>query len=239
MYPLVAVFDTLTRAVNRLTGSAGEFENAYVTRTEVQEVILAGQRAGVFTEEEHRMLQRLLRFRNRIAKETMVPRLDVVAVETGEDVEAAIETCLDSGFDQLPVYDEVLDSVVGIVHLRDLLDAQYRGEDQSAGAVASEPHVVPETKDVDDLLTELRARRDRMAIVVDEFGATAGIVTIEDIVEAIIGEVLAETESPPIRWLDDRTAIVRGELNVHEANSSRSGRSIPSATSSRQLRGCS
>jgi len=218
MYPLVAVFDALTRFVNRLTGSAGEFENAYVTRAEVQEVILAGQRAGVFTDEEHQMLQRLLRFRNRIAKETMVPRLGIVAVEAGADIETAIEMCLDSGFDQLPVYEDVLDSVVGTVHLHDLLEAQYRGNGQSVGSVASEPHVVPETKDVDDLLTELRAQRSRIAVVVDEFGATAGIVTIEDIVEEIIGEVLAETESAPIRWLDDETAIVRGELNVHEAN---------------------
>jgi len=216
LYPLVAVFDVLTRAVNRLTGSEGDLETAYVTRAEVREVIEAGQRAGVFTEEEHRMLQRLLRFRSRIVKETMVPRLDVVAVDADTDLDTAIETCLDSGYDQLPVYDDVLDNVVGVVHIRELLEAQHRG--QSIREVASDPHVVPESKEVDELLTELRAGRRRMAVVVDEFGTTSGVVTIEDIVEEIIGEVLSETESPPTRWLDDRTALVRGELNVHEAN---------------------
>ncbi|MFC6755972.1 MULTISPECIES: hemolysin family protein [Haloarcula] len=216
LYPLVAVFDTLTSLVNRLTGSEGDLESAYVTRAEVREVIEAGQRAGVFTESEHQMLQRLLRFRNRIVKETMVPRLDVVGVEADADLETAIETCLDSGFTQLPVYEAVLDNVVGVVHIRDLLEAQHRGD--SLDSVTREPVVVPETKEVDDLLTELRAERRRMAIVVDEFGTTSGVVTIEDIVEEIIGEVLTATEAPPIRWLDDHTALVRGELNVHEAN---------------------
>jgi putative hemolysin len=103
MYPLVVFFDALTRGVNKLMGSEGNVEQAYVTRAEIQEVIRAGQRAGVFTDEEHKMLQRLLRFRNRIVKETMVPRLDVVAVEADEDLETAIDTCLDSGFDKLPV----------------------------------------------------------------------------------------------------------------------------------------
>ncbi|WP_324661587.1 hemolysin family protein [Haloarcula sediminis] len=216
LYPLVALFDALTSLVNRLTGSEGDLENAYVTRAEVREVIEAGQRAGVFTEEEHRMLQRLLRFRNRIVKETMVPRLDVVGVEADADLDTAIETCLDSEFSQLPVYEDVLDNVVGVVHIRDLLEAQHRGD--SLRSVTREPYAVPETKEVDELLTELREQRRRMAVVVDEFGTTAGVVTIEDIVEEIIGEVLTATEAPPIRWLDDDSAIVRGELNVHEAN---------------------
>jgi CBS domain containing-hemolysin-like protein len=217
LYPLVAVFDTLTRAVNTLLGSEGDVEAAYVTRAQVQEVITARQRAGVFTDEEYRMIQRLLRFRNRTVKETMVPRRDVVAVDADATVDTAIETCIDRGFTQLPVYEDVLDAVVGTVHVLDLVDARTRGE-TSLRSIATDPYVVPETKEVDELLTELRAERRRIAIAVDEFGTTAGIVTIEDIVEEIIGEVLTETESPPIRWLDDDTVLVRGELNVHAAN---------------------
>lgn len=218
LYPLVEVFDRLTRGVNRLMGSEGDFETAYITRTEVREVIEAGQRAGVLTDEEHRMLQRLLRFRNRIAKETMVPRLDVVAVRDDVGLDAAIETMLDSGFTQLPVFEDSLDTVVGVVHIQDLLEARERADGASLRSVATQPYIVPETKDVDDLLTELRAERRRMAIIVDEFGTTAGIVTIEDIVEEIIGEVLTETEAVPIRWLDNDVALIRGELNIHTAN---------------------
>ena len=218
MYPLIVVFDALTRIVNRAMGSEGNFESAYVTRSEVQDMIAAGQREGVFTDEEHLMLQRLLRFRNRIAKETMVPRLDVVAVSADADLEEAIRTALDSGFTQLPVYEETLDDVVGIVDVRDLLAARRDGSAAELTDLAADPYVVPETKDVDELLAELQAERREMAIVVDEFGTTAGIATIEDVIEEIIGEVLAEEEEVPIRWLDDDAAVVRGELNVHEVN---------------------
>lgn len=218
LYPLVEVFDALTRLVNRLMGSDGDFEAAYVTRAEVREVITAGQRAGVFTDEEHEMLQRLLRFRNRIVKETMVPRLDVVAVDADEDIQTAIDACIDNGITQLPVYEDVLDTVVGTVHIHDLVKARGPSADTSIRSVASTPYIVPETKEVDGLLSELRGERRRMAVVVDEFGTTSGIVTIEDIVEEIIGELLTETERPPIRNLDDDTVLVRGELNVHAAN---------------------
>lgn len=218
LYPLVAVFDVLTRWVNRLMGSEDDFETAYVTRSEVREMIAVGQREGVFTDEEHLMLQRLLRFSNRTAKETMVPRLDVVGVPADADLSEAVRTAVESGFTQLPVYEETLDEIVGIVHVLDLLAARERGEDPSLRDLVDPPYVVPESKDVDELLAELRAERGRMAVVVDEFGTTSGIITIEDVVEEIIGEILTETETVPIRWLDDDVALVRGELSVHAVN---------------------
>ncbi len=218
LYPLVELFDILTTIVNKVLGSSGDFESAYVTRAEVEEVITAGQRAGVVTDAEHEMLQRLLRFRNRIAKEAMIPRLDVVAVDVDADIETAIEECLRHDYTRLPVYEDVLDSVVGMVTLPALVQASRADKQQSLRAISTDPYVVPETKDVDELLTELRAERRRMAVVVDEFGTTAGIVTIEDIVEEIIGEMLTETEAPPLRRLEDGTVLVRGELNIHVAN---------------------
>lgn len=218
LYPIVAVFDALTRQVNRLMGSDADFERAYVTRAAVQEVITAGQRAGVFTEPEHRMLQRLLRFRNRIVKEAMVPRRDIVALERGMELDAAFETFLKHGFTQLPIYEDTLDSVTGVVHVLDLVDARHRDGEQSLQELSTEAYLVPESKEIDDLLIELRQERERLAVVVDEFGATAGMVTIEDIVEEIIGEILGERETAPIRWLDDTTVLLRGELNVHAAN---------------------
>ena len=221
MYPLIVVFDALTRVVNRAMGSEGNIESAYVTRADIREVIDTGGREGVLEAGEHRMLQRILRFRNRIVKEVMTPRLDVVAIPVEADLAEAAEACVDSGFTRLPVYDETLDDVVGIVSAHDLLDAYRRGSPSNAPSLASitrDAYVVPEGKDVDELLVELRAERRRMALVVDEFGATAGIVTIEDIVEEIVGEVLAETETVPIRRIDERTALVRGEVNVHAVN---------------------
>jgi len=126
-------FDLLTRVVNRVMGSEGDFETAYITRSEVREVTTAGQRAGVITPDEHRMLQRLLRFRNRIVKETMVPRRDVVAVSVETDAEAAIDTCLERELTQLPVYEDVLDTLVGTVHIRDLIETHRGGPEPHFG----------------------------------------------------------------------------------------------------------
>jgi CBS domain containing-hemolysin-like protein len=147
LYPLVELFDFLARLVNKLTGSEGNVEAAYVTRSEIRDMIEAGQREGVFSEDEHRMLQRLLRFRNRIAKETMVPRLDVVAVSADADLSTAVDVCIESGFTQLPVYEGTLDEVFGVVDVQDLLMASERGESRSLRDIATAPFVVPETKE--------------------------------------------------------------------------------------------
>ncbi len=218
LFPLIVVFDRLTRIVNRLMGSEGNFENAYVTRSEILDMIETGEREGVLEAEEHEMLQRILRFRNRIAKEVMVPRLDVVGVPAEASVEEAVDVAIESGYSRLPVYEGTLDDVVGVVEVNDLVDASGNGENLTARDVAIEPYIVPESKDVDEILTELREDRRRLAIVVDEFGTTAGIVTMEDIVEEIIGEVLGKTEQVPIRWLAEDVVLVRGEVNVHEVN---------------------
>ncbi len=218
LFPLIVIFDNLTQVINRIMGSEGNFENAYVTRSEIQDMIETGEREGVLEADEHEMLQRILRFRNRIAKEVMVPRLDVVGVPAEARVEEAVDVAIESGYSRLPVYDGTLDDVVGVVEVNDLVDATGNGENLTARDVAIEPYIVPESKDVDEILTELRDDRRRLAIVVDEFGTTAGIVTMEDIVEEIIGEVLGKTEQVPIRWLAEDVVLVRGEVNVHEVN---------------------
>ncbi|QSG04236.1 hemolysin family protein [Natranaeroarchaeum sulfidigenes] len=218
LFPLIVIFDRLTRIINRLMGSEGNFENAYVTRSEIQDMIETGEREGVLEADEHEMLQRILRFRNRIAKEVMVPRLDVVGVPAEASVEEAVDVAIESGYSRLPVYEGTLDDVVGVVEVNDLVDASGNGENLTARDVAIDPYIVPESKDVDEILTELREDRRRLAIVVDEFGTTAGIVTMEDIVEEIIGEVLGKTEQVPIRWLAENVVLVRGEVNVHEVN---------------------
>ena len=218
LFPLIVIFDRLTRIINRLMGSEGNFENAYVTRSEILDMIETGEREGVLEADEHEMLQRILRFRNRIAKEVMVPRLDVVGVPAEASVEEAVDVAIESGYSRLPVYEGTLDDVVGVVEVNDLVDASGNGENLTARDVAIDPYIVPESKDVDEILTELREDRRRLAIVVDEFGTTAGIVTMEDIVEEIIGEVLGKTEQVPIRWLAENVVLVRGEVNVHEVN---------------------
>ncbi|WP_247003466.1 hemolysin family protein [Halosolutus gelatinilyticus] len=222
LYPLIVLFDYLTRQVNRLIGSTGAIESPYVTRDEIQEMIESGEREGVLEEEEHEMLTRIFRFNNTIVKEVMTPRLDMTAVPKGAGIDEAIETCIQSGHARIPVYEGSLDNVQGVVHIRDLVrDLNYGETDaddlELADLIQPTLHV-PESKNVDELLTEMRENRMHMAIVIDEFGTTEGLVTMEDMVEEIIGEILEGGEEQPIEEIDDDTVLVRGEVNIEDVN---------------------
>ena len=221
LLPLVVLFDYLTRAVNRFTGGRSAIETSYVTRQEIRDIIETGEREGVLDEEEREMLQRTLRFNRTIAKEVMTPRLDMTAVSKDASIEEAIETCIQSGHARTPVYEGSLDNVIGVVHIRDLV------RDLNYGELDTDVHLedlieptlhVPESKNVDELLAEMRDERMHMVIVIDEFGTTEGLVTMEDLTEEIVGEILEGEEREPIEFLDEDTAVVKGEVNVDEVN---------------------
>ncbi|MEF8757814.1 MAG: hemolysin family protein, partial [Halobacteriales archaeon] len=222
LLPLIVVFDHLTRLVNQVTGGRSAIESSYVTRDEIQEMIETGEREGVIEEDEREMLQRIFRFNNTIAKEVMTPRLDMTAVAKDASVEEAIETCVQSGHARLPVYEGSLDNVIGIAHIRDLVrDLNYGEtdpEDIELTDLINPTLHVPESKNVDELLTEMRENRMHMAIVIDEFGTTEGLVTMEDMLEEIVGEILEGGEDEPIEFVEDDTLVVRGEVNIEEVN---------------------
>ncbi len=221
LLPLVVTFDVLTRQVNKLTGGQATIESGYVTRSEIQDMIETGEREGVIEEEEHEMLQRIFRFNKSIAKEVMTPRLDMTAVPIDADVDEAIQTAVQSGHARVPVYEGSLDNVVGVVHIRDLVrDVNYGEADLNyldlEDLISPTLHV-PESKNVDELLTEMREERMHMVIVIDEFGTTEGLITMEDMVEEIVGEILEGGEEEPIEYVEGG-AIVQGEVNIHEVN---------------------
>jgi CBS domain containing-hemolysin-like protein len=221
LLPLVVTFDYLTRIVNKVTGGRSSIETSYVTRQEIRDIIETGEREGVLDEDEREMLQRTLRFNRTIAKEVMTPRLDMTAVSKDAEVEEAIETCIQSGHARVPVYEGSLDNVIGVAHIRDLVRDLNYGELEADVALEDliEPTLhVPESKNVDDLLAEMRDERMHMVIVIDEFGTTEGLVTMEDLTEEIVGEILEGEEREPIEFLDEDTAIVKGEVNVDEVN---------------------
>ena len=220
LLPLIVLFDYLTRIVNKVTGGRSAIENSYVTRDEIQDMIETGEREGVLDEEEREMLQRIFRFTNTIAKEVMTPRLDMEAVSKDATIDEAIQACVQSNHTRLPVYDGSLDNVLGVVHISDLVREYSYGasDDVELEDLIQETLHVPESKNVDDLLAEMRETRMHMVIVIDEFGTTEGMVTMEDITEEIVGEILQSGEEEPIEVLDDRTATLKGEVNIDEVN---------------------
>lgn len=220
LLPLVVTFDHLSRYVNKLVGGRSTIESTYVTRSEIKDMITTGERAGVIEEDEREMLQRIFRFNNTIAKEIMTPRLDVTAVSTEDSIDDALATCVQSGHTRLPVYEGSLDNIIGVVIVEDLVRESVYGEreDITLSDLINPTLHVPESKNADELLTEMREQRVQLAIVIDEFGTTEGIVTMEDMVEEIVGEILEGEEPEPIEQIDDQTIIVQGEVNIEEVN---------------------
>ncbi|MFB6108062.1 MAG: hemolysin family protein [Haloplanus sp.] len=219
LFPLVVVFDYLTRAVNRITGGRSAIETSYVTRDEIQDMIQTGEREGAIEEDEREMLQRIFRFNRTIAKEVMTPRLDMTAAPRDATIEEAIETCIQSDHERIPIYEGNLDNIIGIVTLRDLIRQKHYGEGEVDLTDVVQPTLhVPESKNVDELLQEIQENRMRMVIVIDEFGTTEGLITLEDMVEEIVGDILEGDEEEPFEFLDDETVLVRGEVNIDEVN---------------------
>ncbi|MEF8799789.1 MAG: hemolysin family protein [Halolamina sp.] len=219
LLPLIIVFDRLTRIINRVTGGGSAIEDSYVTRDEIQSMIQTGEREGVIEEDEREMLQRIFRFNQTIAKEVMTPRLDMTAVPKDATIEEAIEECVQSDHERVPVYDGNLDNIIGIVNVRNLVRAARYAEGEPTLADAVQPTLhVPESKNVDELLQEIQDNRLQMVIVIDEFGTTEGLITLEDMVEEIVGDILEGDEEEAVEFVDDDTALVRGEVNIDEVN---------------------
>ena len=171
--------------------------------------------------EERRMMRAVLELSNHTARELMTPRTDVTALAVGTTFAEAMKVAANSGFSRIPLYEETLDHVVGVVYAKDLLGYVSGGNARPALAdVARPPFLVPETRRADELLTDLRRERVHLAIVVDEYGGTAGVITVEDLVEEIVGEINDEYDVPTteVELLSPAEAIVDGSLTIDELN---------------------
>ena len=171
--------------------------------------------------EERRMMRAVLELSNHTARELMTPRPDVTALALGTSFADAMQVAARSGFSRIPLYEETLDRVVGVVYAKDLLGYVSGGDALPRLAdVARPPYLVPETRRADELLTDLRRERVHLAIVVDEYGGTAGVITVEDLIEEIVGEITDEYDVPAteVEQVSAAEAIVDGSLTIDELN---------------------
>jgi CBS domain containing-hemolysin-like protein len=206
---------------NAITPGRGLREGPFSSEVELRELVDMAEQRGVVEHAERQMIQSVFQLGDTIAREVMVPRTDVVWIEQVKTVPQALALALRSGFSRIPVTGENLDDVVGVVYLKDLARRAQDAERARATPVAEVMRpagYVPESKPVDELLREMQARRTHIAIVIDEYGGTAGLVTIEDILEEIVGEITDEydVERPPIERLDEDTARVSARLSVED-----------------------
>lgn len=217
LYPLVWVLGRSTDLVARIFGVRDQGLGQGVTEEEIQLLV---REQGTLLEEEKRMIGEVFDLGDTVAREIMVPRVDSRMIEDTGSISEALEHFRRTGFSRIPVFHEDPDSVVGVILLKDLLGpiSEGRGSDPVVRH-ARTPLFVPETKPILDLLQEMRASHNHMVVVVDEHGGTAGLVTIEDIVEEIVGEIADEFD-PDYRYIDRidaHTWLVDGRLPVSDS----------------------
>jgi len=206
---------------NVLTPGRGFREGPFASEVELRELVDIAEQRGVVEHGEREMIQSVFQLGDTIAREVMVPRTEIVWIEHAKSVPQALALALRSGFSRIPVIGENVDDIVGVVYLKDLArraqDAE-RAKTTRVEEVMRSPAFVPESKPVDELLREMQAHRSHIAIVIDEYGGTAGLVTIEDILEEIVGEITDEydDEKPPIERIDADTARVTARLSVED-----------------------
>lgn len=175
----------------------------------------------VIEHEERTLIHSIIDFGDTVVREVMVPRPDMVAVESYARITDVIDIVIPAGFSRIPVYSQGIDDVVGIVYVKDLMRAEREGNgDGQVSDVMREAHFTPESKRVSELMREMQAGKFHMAVVVDEFGGTAGLVTLEDLIEELVGEITDEydVEEAPTEVLADGTVVVNARMPVDEVN---------------------
>ena len=212
----------LLRLASWISDPSGEHLSPIVTEEEIMTLVDAGEEDGVIEEEEKAMIYSIFQLDHTLAREVMVPRIDMMAFDRDSTLEYATDKLLRTGHSRAPVYADSIDNIVGLVYIKDLLAAWHeRDLDQKVADLLREAFFVPEAKKVDDLLAEMQAKRVHMAIVVDEYGGTAGLVTIEDIVEEIVGEIRDEydfAEELAYEQVQEGVFIFSGGIDLDDVN---------------------
>lgn len=219
--PLVLILNNSASAILRLFGITDLRTTFVYTEDELKMLLNVSHEEGVLEQTEKEMITNIFDFPDTVAREIMTPRTDIVCLEENKTIEEALKFVVESKHSRIPIYSESIDNVTGVITIRDLLEQTYLSNDKKhVKEIAKQIIKVPESKPLDDLLTELRRKSLQMAIVIGEFGGTSGLLTIEDIVEEIVGEIRDEYdhEADPIQVLPNSDILVDGKLTIDEVN---------------------
>lgn len=216
MYPIIFVLSRLTSRGQ----SVADLES--ITEDELKSFVDASEQQGVLEEEEHEMIMSIVEFGDTLVREIMVPRIDIFALDVETPIEEARNAIIDSGYSRIPIYQDTVDNVLGLLYVKDILKV-WRGEEQykTLQDLIRRPYMVPESKTLDELLPEMQSMRVHMAIVVDEYGGVAGLVTLEDIMEEIVGEIQDEYdlgEEQITQRISDTEYLFHGRIPLAEFN---------------------
>jgi putative hemolysin len=220
LFPVFRLSQAALRPVSRLLMSGLRYFQQWeqdvepvkeeeTSEEEIQAFIDAGQEEGILEREEGEMIQSIVHFGDKVAREVMTPRTQVVAIEVNSSIDQLLHVIITSHHARIPVFRDELDNIEGIVHERDLLRVLQRGEKPANFRTLVKPaYFVPETKPVDDLLQEMKEKGDHMVLVVDEYGGVSGLITMEDLIEEIVGEIRDEAEGEDEKVIEEAKGIL-------------------------------
>src|SRR5438270_1345710 len=219
--PIVLSMGAITNFFVRLMGGQMKHRGPFVTEEELRLLVNVGEEEGVLEEEETDMIHSIFEFADTTVREVMIPRIDMVTLESDATVDEAVDLALQGGFSRIPVYEENIDNILGILYTKDMLK-QLR-EDHNVLPIRDlvrPAYFVPETKKLDDLLREIRQRRVHMVIVVDEYSSVSGLVTIEDLVEEIVGDIKDEydREENLFEKINEDEYIFDAKISIYDFN---------------------
>ncbi|HEX2952441.1 MAG TPA: hemolysin family protein [Bacillota bacterium] len=218
--PFVRLLSMSTNLVIRLLGGDPLAHEERISEEEIRLMVDVGQEKGIIQSTEKEMINNIFEFDNTAISEVMTHRTDVVALPDDADLEDVVDIVVREKFSRIPVYRESMDDIVGILHVQDLIPALNCAEREAFDLknVMRKPYFVPFTKKTDELFNELQKNNNHMAVVIDEFGGTAGIVTIEDLIEEIVGNIFDEHDEviKEIEQIDDKTFIAEGTVSLDE-----------------------
>lgn len=222
--PFVKMLTVSTNFVVRLLGGNPESVNQEkITEEEIRMMINVGEEKGVLMESEREMIDSIFEFDDTLAKEVMTPRVDMVCVSVDATLNEVMDIAVKEQFSRMPVFEETIDNIIGILNLKDLFEVfKFKKEEVFSVKNYLRPALfVPENQKIDDILKRLQAERTEIAIVIDEYGGIAGLITTEDLIEEIVGNILDEydeEENKEIEKIDDNTYIVNGLLPIGQLN---------------------
>ncbi len=215
--PFVKLLTFSTNMVSKIFG-VGEAEEEVVTEEEIKMMIDEGEEKGTIEKGERLLLNNVFEFNDIIVSEIMTPRTDMFAIDINDDINELLDKIDEFKYSRIPVYEESVDDIQGILFVKDILKPLKEHQKIEIKDLIREPYFVPESKDIDELFREMQQNKVQMAIAIDEYGGTAGLITMEDIIEELVGNIFDEydEEETDVKKIDDNTYLVSGAITAYE-----------------------
>lgn len=215
--PFVKLLTASTNGVSKLFGISGTDEET-VTEEEIRMMVDVGEEKGSIKEEERELINNVFEFNDKVVSEIMIHRKDIYAIDINSDIDNILKDLDEYKYSRIPVYEENIDNIVGMLFIKDLLANVNKKEKVKIAKIIREPYFVSENKPIDELFRDLQKNKHQLAIVLDEYGGTAGLVTMEDIIEELVGNIFDEydEEEKEFEKIDDNTFLISGSVSIHD-----------------------